>query len=89
MALLWSLPKPAAPRGVCAAGAAWPHERLEPKALLILQDALREKLAELEPGAIVTVGCGPAGPCHFRVERSTEWRMSSLACPGSTMMRPG
>jgi hypothetical protein len=89
MVLHWSLPEPAAPHGVCAAAAAWPLERLEPKALLILKDALREKLPEMEPGAILTVRCGPAGPCHFCVERSTEWRMSSLACPGSTMTPPG
>ncbi len=92
MAYIWSLPAPAGPLGGCAVAppsVAWPLDRLEPKATLILGDALRDRLAEMEPGAVVTVGCGPAGPCHFSVERSTEWRTSSLACPGSMMTPPG
>ena len=67
MATMWSLP--ATPRALPAADAAetWPLCDLEPKALLILAAELRDRLAEMEPRAILSVGNGPQGPYHLRV----------------------
>ncbi|MDI7276225.1 MAG: hypothetical protein QME94_09605 [Anaerolineae bacterium] len=67
MATVWSLPAP--PRALPASDAAeaWPLCDLEPKALPLLAAELCDRLAEMEPRAILSVGNGPEGPYHLRV----------------------